>query len=85
MNVTFSPFARVTGSSVAPCERVRDLAPTGTKNGTRRLKRSNAGSRKRVYGGTRPTLTLLGPGARTGRVERFNTRVALTFNRSGHW
>lgn len=85
MNVTFSPFARVTGSSVAPCERVRDLAPTGTKKGTRRLRRSNAGSRKRVYGWPKPKLNLLGPGAKKARVERFNTRVALTSNRSGHW
>lgn len=30
-------------------------------------------------------LNLLGPDAKTARVERFNTSVALTFNRSGHW
>lgn len=46
MNVIFSPFARVTGSSVAPCDRVFDLVPTGTKKGPRPLRRSNARSRK---------------------------------------
>jgi len=85
MNVTFSSFARVTSSPVAPCERVRDLVPTCTKKGPRPLRRSNARSRKARLWWDWTHADLLGLGARTGRVERFNTRVALTSNRAGHW